>query len=174
MDRTDGSCPSDETVALFVDGALTPAAEASLRRHVDGCVRCRQVLAGLVGAAQVSATEAASEPWSANLPLSVGEVVRRKYRIESVLGAGGMATVFRAHHLGLGRSVAIKVMHLELQRDRDATSRFAHEARSAAAIDHPHAIRILDIDTLEETDVPFMVMEYLEGRDLGAICEAEG
>jgi eukaryotic-like serine/threonine-protein kinase len=169
----DGSCPSDETVALFIDGALAPAQETSIRLHVDGCARCRQVLAGLVGSGGASQPTAVSEG-GAKLPLSVGQVVRRKYRIDGVLGAGGMATVFRAYNLGLGRTIAIKVMHPELLRDTDATRRFSHEARAAASIDHPHAVRIMDVDTLEESELPFLVMEYLEGKDLGAVSEVEG
>jgi serine/threonine protein kinase len=163
-------CPNDETVALFVDGGLAPEAERAIRLHVDQCQRCRQVLANLVATGEVSQSGAHE-----GLPVRIGEVVRGKYRIDGVLGAGGMATVFRAHHLGLGRTVAIKVMHRELLRDADAMRRFSHEARAAAAIDHPHAVRILDIDALEEEDaLPFLVMEYLEGKDLNAVVEADG
>jgi eukaryotic-like serine/threonine-protein kinase len=176
---SDAACPSDDTVALFVDGGLSEGQERSVRLHVDGCTRCRKVLAGLAGTGQIEAAEAGGRSHAAAgservpLPLASGDIVQRKYRIDGVLGAGGMATVFRAHHVGLNRTVAIKVMHPELLRDTDATRRFSHEARAAAAIDHPHAVRILDIDALE-SGLPFLVMEYLEGSDLGAVSELGG
>jgi serine/threonine-protein kinase len=105
-------------------------------------------------------------------------VIRKKYRVDALIGAGGMGTVFRAYHLELGRPVALKVMHDELVADAESSRRFAAEARSAAALESAHSVRILDIDRVDGVaggrDVPFIVMELLEGEDLGTLLLREG
>ncbi|HSO34756.1 MAG TPA: serine/threonine-protein kinase [Labilithrix sp.] len=103
----------------------------------------------------------------------VGEAISGKYRIESMLGAGGMGTVFRAHHLQLDRRVALKVMHTDLLADESAARRFALEARATAALKSPHAVRVLDIDRLP-SGAPFIVMELLEGKNLATLVEERG
>src|SRR6185436_7150951 len=92
---------------------------------------------------------------------------------DALLGTGGMGTVLRGTHLELDRSIAIKIMHSELLGAEDAAHRFSREARAAAAIESHHAIRILDIDRLP-TGVPYIVMEYLEDKDLHHILTDEG
>ena len=102
-----------------------------------------------------------------------GDAFAGKYRIESVLGSGGMGTVLRAHHIQLDRPVAIKVMHSELLAVGDAARRFALEARATAALKSSHAVRIIDIDRLPSGE-PFIVMELLDGMDLAKIVEQRG
>ena len=77
-----------------------------------------------------------------------------------------MGEVYRAHDTRLGRTVAIKVLPVELTQDPTARQRFEREARAAAALAHPHICRLLDIG--RERDVDFLVMEYLEGETLAA------
>ncbi len=103
----------------------------------------------------------------------VGEILARKYRVDGVLGAGGMGTVVRAFHLRLGQAVAIKILHRELMTSADAARRFALEARATASLKSASSVRILDIDQLD-TGVPFIVMELLDGKDLGSIVEQSG
>lgn len=105
--------------------------------------------------------------------IPVGNAFAGKYRIERILGSGGMGTVLRAHHVELDRSVAIKVMHPKLLAVPDAARRFALEARATAGLKSAHAVRILDIDRLP-SGVPFIVMELLDGMDLAAIVSARG
>ena len=88
-----------------------------------------------------------------------GEVLAGKYRIEKVLGRGGMGHVFAAMHLDLDQLVAIKVMHKELLDDADAVMRFGREAKAAAAMRGPHTARIFDVGKLESSGQPYMVME---------------
>ncbi len=88
------------------------------------------------------------------------------YRIEGVLGAGGMGEVFRATDTRLNRQVAIKVPPLGVGLDEQMRARFAREARAAAALTHPHICTLYDVG--RDGDVDFLVMEYLEGRTLAA------
>ncbi len=116
-----------------------------------------------------------SDPdWGRQLnKIPVGEALAGKYRIEGVLGSGGMGTVLRAHHLMLDRSVAIKVMHTELVTMEDAARRFVLEARATAVLKSQHAVRVIDIDRLP-TGVPYIVMELLDGQDLATLVQQRG
>jgi serine/threonine protein kinase len=169
-------CPSDETIALFLAGGLDGAAMTALRAHMDGCDVCRVLIveAGRSSTAAVPDTRIGT-PRARHLVgrLAVGDTIGEKYRIDAMLGAGGMGTVLRGTHLALDRPVAIKIMHAELLSGTDAARRFAREARAAAAIESHHAVRIVDIDRLP-SGVPYMVMEYLEGRDLHRVLTQEG
>src|SRR5579863_9107172 len=86
------------------------------------------------------------------------------YEIESLLGAGGMGEVYRAHDSRLNRTVAIKVLPASFSADRDRLQRFAQEARAAAALNHPNILSIFDIG--EEQGAPYVVSELLEGETL--------
>src|SRR3954469_25349385 len=97
--------------------------------------------------------------------VSVGEILAGKYRIDRVLGAGGMGVVVAAHHLQLDERVAIKFLLPEMLAQQDAVMRFSREARAAVKIKSEHVARVTDVGTLE-TGAPYMVMEYLEGADL--------
>jgi len=94
-----------------------------------------------------------------------GEVVARKYRVQRLLGAGGMGVVFAAHHLHLQKKVAIKLLRHEMRTDPDAVGRFLREARAAVQIENEHVARVLDVGELPH-GAPYMVMEFLEGGDL--------
>jgi serine/threonine-protein kinase len=90
----------------------------------------------------------------------VGQVVAGKYRIDSVIGEGGMGYVVVAHHLQLDTKVAIKLLRAELASNVEAVERFAREARAAVRITSPHVARVFDVGTLE-SGAPYMVMEFL-------------
>lgn len=87
-----------------------------------------------------------------------------RYEIVGVLGRGGMATVYRARHPGLGQDVAIKVLHSHLAADPSFVGRFQTEARAVAALRHPNIIRVLDFDAVNDTY--FIVMEFVDGETL--------
>lgn len=93
-----------------------------------------------------------------------GQVIDQKYRLESLLGQGGMGSVYRAHDLTLDRPVAIKVLHPQLATQPQFRQRFLLEARAAAQLDHPSIIKIYDFAARE--DQYYMVMEYVAGRSL--------
>src|SRR5262245_13743105 len=103
------------------------------------------------------------------LPIDVGDLVGGKYRVEKLLGAGGMGVVVSARHVDLEHLVAIKVMRREAARRAQLVARFLREARAASRLRSEHVARVTDMGKLRG-GVPYMVMEHLEGRDLGDVC----
>jgi eukaryotic-like serine/threonine-protein kinase len=97
--------------------------------------------------------------------IAPGTILAGKYRVDGVLGSGGMGTVVAAHHLQLDERVAIKVLLPSTLENSEATARFSREARAAVKIKSEYVARVSDVGTLESGD-PYMVMEYLEGEDL--------
>jgi serine/threonine-protein kinase len=98
-------------------------------------------------------------------PVDVGEVLDGKYRVERVLGVGGMGVVVAAMHLQLDKMVALKFMHEAASMDPEVAARFAREAKAAARLHTRHISKVLDVGNLEN-GAPYMVMEFLEGSDL--------
>ncbi len=102
-----------------------------------------------------------------------GSTIHGKYRLERVLGEGGMGVVYAARHVKLDRPVAIKVMHPQFAVSDAAVGRFFDEARAAGSLRHPNVIDVVDVDT-DESHAPFMVMEMLEGESLAAFLARRG
>ena len=105
--------------------------------------------------------------------LQPGDVLAGKYRVERVLGVGGMGVVVAAHHIQLDEKVALKFLVREAASDPNACARFAREARMAVKIKNEHVARVSDVGELESGS-PYMVMEYLEGEDLSAWVKQRG
>lgn len=103
--------------------------------------------------------------------LSPGELVDGRYRIDEYLGGGGMATVYRATHLALAQPVAIKTVAPSVRMLPGIEGRFLREARAATRLKGEHVVRVFDVGTMAD-GTPFMVMELLEGDDLGALLAA--
>jgi serine/threonine protein kinase len=104
----------------------------------------------------------------AGLPIAKGDVIAGKYEVEKVLGAGGCGVVVGAKHRALGERVAIKLLQRSAMRSPESVERFAREARAAARIKSEHVARVNDFGTTE-SGIPYMIMEHLEGEDLGAL-----
>ncbi len=102
-----------------------------------------------------------------------GEVICGKYRIENVVGTGGMGVVMGATDTSLNRAVAIKFLSPERVQREGAVARFLREARSAAAIQSEHVVRVFDVSTLPN-GAPFIVMEHLRGGDLSQLLTTRG
>jgi eukaryotic-like serine/threonine-protein kinase len=102
-----------------------------------------------------------------------GDLLAEKYRIERVIGIGGMGAVFEAHHVHLDQRVAIKMLLPELATDPDVVRRFLREGRAAVKIPSQHVARVQDVSTLPD-GTPFMVMELLQGADLQGVLDARG
>jgi eukaryotic-like serine/threonine-protein kinase len=102
-----------------------------------------------------------------------GDVLAGKYRVERVLGTGGMGVVVAAHHLQLEERVALKFILPAALDNREAVARFSREARAMMKIKSEYVARILDVGTLPNS-APFMVMEYLEGGDLSTWLKQRG
>jgi serine/threonine-protein kinase len=101
----------------------------------------------------------------ADYPDMTGELIAGKYRVESLLGTGGMGTVWRGHHVGLGTEVAVKFIKPKFALAPDARKRFEIEARAAAKLQSKHAVKVYDYG-VTEGGLPYIVMEYLEGESL--------
>ena len=106
-------------------------------------------------------------------PLKPGDVLAGRYRIEKVLGEGGMGVVLAAQHLVLGERVAVKLLLPEAAKIEGVVARFQREARAASRVQSEHVARVMDVGMLDES-TPYLVMEYVEGRDLAAELEARG
>lgn len=102
-----------------------------------------------------------------------GDLVADKYRIDRVIGVGGMGVVMSAHHVQLDEPVAIKVLLPAAAVVPDVVARFSREARAAVKIKSEHVVRVLDVDVLP-TGAPYMVMELLEGCDLASWVQEQG
>jgi serine/threonine-protein kinase len=96
----------------------------------------------------------------------VGTLLDDKYRLEEQVGKGGMGTVYRATHVHMEKSVAVKILHPHLASDFNAVERFRREARSAAQIRHPNAIAVTDFGVTRDAGIAYLVMEFLAGEDL--------
>ncbi len=102
-----------------------------------------------------------------------GQILIGKYRIERVLGIGGMGVVVAATHVHLEERVAIKFLLPEALYNGEAVARFIREARAAVRIKSEHVARVSDVGTLDNGS-PYMVMEYLEGTDLSDLVQKQG
>lgn len=103
----------------------------------------------------------------------VGTVLDGRYRIERLLGQGGMGMVYRAHHLAMDRPVAVKVLRGNLARDPVAARRFALEAKTTTKVDSPNAVKVFDFGITSDGEY-FMVMEYLDGRTAQRELDVDG
>jgi serine/threonine-protein kinase len=90
-----------------------------------------------------------------------------------MVGVGGMGRVYCAEQVALGRTVAVKVVHPHLANDELAAARFLNEARAASRLSHPNSVAIFDFGRTDDGQ-PYIVMEYLRGRDLGRVAQTEG
>jgi len=102
----------------------------------------------------------------------VGRVLDDRYALRSVLGFGGMGTVFRAEQLSMGREVAVKVLRTDMVHDEQAVRRFLTEARAASRLKNPHTVSVFDFGRTAD-GVLYLVMELLEGRTLADAMDQE-
>lgn len=108
----------------------------------------------------------ASDPW-------IGRVLHNRYRIKELIGRGGMGSVYAAEHVVIQRRVAVKLLHAQYAMSADVVARFRREAMAAAAIGNEHIVDVTDMSRLDDGSL-FMVLEFLEGRDLGTEIEEAG
>jgi len=103
----------------------------------------------------------------------VGVVLDDRYRLDALIGEGGMGAVFRATHLSMDRRVAIKLLKPHLTSDETQLKRFAREARSTTKVESPHAVKVLDFGVTPHRDY-YMVLEYLDGRTVQRELDIDG
>ncbi len=98
--------------------------------------------------------------------MNVGDTLGGKYRLDRLLGEGGMGAVYAAENLNTGRRVAIKVLHGEWTQQPQVVQRFLREARATTTIAHPNVVEVFDLDLDRERGIPYIVQEFLEGETL--------
>lgn len=104
-------------------------------------------------------------PGNHSTDVLIGVTLEGGYRVESLLGTGGMGAVYKATHVRLAKPVAVKVMASELTANADSLARFHREALVTGSLGHPHIVQVFDFSTTPSGQ-PFLVMEFLEGEDL--------
>lgn len=115
----------------------------------------------------------ASRQAFARTGIAIDECLDNRYKIISVLGQGGMGTVFKATNLSLNKTVAIKALHPHIVLDKFATSRFQQEIKAMSMLSHPHLISVVDAGT-SSSGTPYFVMELLDGPSLSDILQEQG
>jgi tRNA A-37 threonylcarbamoyl transferase component Bud32 len=108
-----------------------------------------------------------------NAPVNPGDILAGKYRVDRVLGVGGMGVVVQATHMQLDERVALKFMLPAAMENAEVAGRFLREARLAVKLKSEHVAKVMDVGTLESGS-PYIVMEYLEGTDLNQLVEKHG
>jgi len=169
-------CLDDEQVAELLEGAAAPGALAAAEDHAATCDACRELLAVAAkicaadrnaraaeptapGPGAITANGALAEP---SLPEHLGDTIGR-YRIEEVVGRGGMGIVYAAKDDTLRRTVALKLLTRSVLGD-DGRSRVLREARAMASIDHPNVLSVHDVGVHD--DLVYIVMDLVDGGDL--------
>ena len=142
---------------------VPPCATCGRRNPLDArfCGGC----GGAVGASVEAAMPLEADPL-------VGRVIADRYRIRRLIGRGGMGVVYEVEHVHIGKVMAMKLLHGELARDKNTQKRFQREAEAASRLSHPNTVQVFDFGRSE--GMMFLVMEYLEGRDLGQLLREEG
>ncbi len=166
-------CPSDEIMAALSEGQLDAAATALVHAHVDTCQSCQWLLRELAGAAPPLASaetvaghgagDAAAKPSLRSYV--AGAIVGERYRLDRLIGTGGMGTVWAATHLGTDRTVALKLLRVERTTTPAARLRFLREARLLGRVEHKHLVPVHDV--FDDEGTPVLVMEFLAGESLG-------
>jgi serine/threonine-protein kinase len=169
-----GACPADDVLTHFVDGALLGTEAYAVARHVAECETCDgivRILQGRESVRQGFADALLRDSMPGSLPETrrangvwPGEVLGGRYRIERILGRGGMGIVVAARDNQSGAQVAIKVVSHEAAQDREMVQRLRREARVMQQLRSAAIVRAHEVVTDEA--LPFLVMEYLEGVDL--------
>jgi serine/threonine-protein kinase len=119
---------------------------------------------------QATATEEYNEAAPDRL---IGQVLADKYLLQSRLGSGGMSVVYKAEHIYMKKTVAIKVMHSHLLTDGRVLPRFRQESQATSTLDHENILRVYDFG-VTASGVPFLVMDYLPGQSLDQVIETTG
>ncbi|HZR10780.1 MAG TPA: protein kinase [Myxococcales bacterium] len=103
----------------------------------------------------------------------IGETVAGRFRIEELIGQGGMGKVYRARHLALDRLVCLKMLRPALLEDPTVVGRFEREAMAASRLNHPNSIQVLDFGRNPADGALYIVMEYVQGKDLREVLRDE-
>ncbi|MBX3229966.1 MAG: protein kinase [Labilithrix sp.] len=178
-------CPDEATILAFGRGEGDSALRRAVEVHLAECDECRALVSAVVRSssllpkarpidvmAPTTPVQGGADTVNASsvvAPVKSGDVLAGKYVVERILGAGGMGVVVAARHLQLDQRVALKFLLPAACENADAVARFLREGKAAARITSEHVARVVDTGVLE-SGAPYLVMEYLEGADLGALA----
>jgi uncharacterized protein (TIGR03067 family) len=192
------TCPNREELSAYVLGRLSEEALETVASHLEGCTQCAAALAdvddsddtlvarlrrGLAAApyleepqCQVAVSRARQlkqkQPSTGQAGPSLCGQTWGEYQLLEELGHGGMGTVYKALHTKLDRVVALKVLTIGRTQDPRAIARFGREMKAVGKLDHRHIVRAHDAREID--GMPMLVMEYIEGLDLGEILRRSG
>jgi serine/threonine protein kinase len=160
------ACLNDNVIAAYFDFKLSVDATYQLFQHVDSCMDCARLLAESAGLPSTLDSRGATGA-SPAVAVELG-----RYRIDRIIGMGGMGVVYAAHDDQLDRSVAIKLLRSDPRIDpKTLHARLMHEAQAMAKLSHPNVINVYEVSTVDEQ--VFVVMELVVGSTLGAWLRAE-
>lgn len=165
------ACPNETRIFAYVEGNASSSDRSELDVHFAECDECRRLVSALVQSQSPAPDDGAIAPPSPTP--HVHDVLDGKYRLEAIVGSGGMGFVARATHLTLGEPVAIKILRRDVTGIPGATERFLREARACVRIKSEHVVRVHDTGTLS-SGMPYMVMELLEGQDFAQALQHHG
>ena len=160
MGEDDPALPLQDARAETLD---VPPCPVCARRNPPDALFC--------GGCGLALNDGAPRPDAVADPL-IGRVIADRYRIVELLGRGGMGVVYKVEHIHIGKLMAMKLLHGELARDKNTIRRFQREAEAASRLSHPNTVQVFDFGRSE--GLMYLVMEYLEGRDLGELVREEG
>ncbi|HMJ50775.1 MAG TPA: serine/threonine-protein kinase [Polyangiaceae bacterium] len=112
-------------------------------------------------------------PMAAPDPFIGRDILNGEFRILEKIGTGGMGSVYKANQTAMNRPVAVKILHPKLTNRKDLVSRFRREAKAMSHLSHPNTVRVLLYGELEDSSL-YIVMEYLEGKNLNQTVRTEG
>jgi eukaryotic-like serine/threonine-protein kinase len=142
------------------------------------CPTCSQTFSGDSRFCPFDGAPLADAPdWNPAADPLLGRTIDSRYEVQSVVGEGGMGTVYEVRHKSLGRLFAMKVLRRDIAQDAELVARFIQEAKAAAAIGHPNIVAVSDFGALEaekgQPELPFFVMEFLAGTSLASLLRTE-
>jgi uncharacterized protein (TIGR03067 family) len=197
MNETRLAHPDVDQLSAFAQGRLAEAELAELSAHLDGCAECRarvedaadDTLISLLRAADTEQErEVANSPHETvthapfsptgdypvsqnpGLPAELADHAR--YRVQELLGVGGMGSVYKAEHLLMERPVALKLISQSLTSNPAMVERFRREVKTAGQLKHPNIVMAYDAE--QAGDSHFLVMEYVEGKSLARLVGEQG
>ena len=163
-----GDCPTPEVLQQLLEQSLPEATQREIEAHIENCPRCPEVLDELTKGAggvifplavRIRSAQVQDEAVPCGFQLTIPN-----YEILGKLGHGGMAVVYKARHVPLGRIVALKMMLGAGHLDPDRLARLRAEAKSVARVQHPNIVQIFEVG--EHEGRPFLALEYVEAGSL--------